>query len=166
SPNNSRPPVDGNCRVPVPRNNNGVRIQPVNGNNGVRIQPVNGNNGVVVRPVNGNSTIVRNGNGPPNGNGIIVQSNRTSPRMNNGTVSTVSNGNTRISPRMNGVSVLPNSNGSNMSPRSSSIMRTNGPEFFVQMPSSEPSSGNGTVSVQRGVRIETLPNGVNIVPVN
>ena len=146
-------PVNGNGSVPPVNGGNGPRIMPVNGTNGPTIQPVNGTNGSI--PINGNGLGVRtvNGNGPR----VQTVNGRSSPRIqpvtstNGPTIQTV---NGRSSPRIQ-------SNGNGLT------IRRNGPEFFVQMPSngSSPDISN-SYPVNRGVRIEPVENGVNIVPVN
>ena len=146
-------PVNGNGSVPPVNGGNGPRIMSVNGTNGPTIQPVNGTNGSI--PINGNGLGVRT----VNDNGPRVQSvnGRSSPRIQpvnstNGTTIQTVNG--RSSPRIQ-------SNGNGLT------IRRNGPEFFVQMPSngSSPDISN-SYPVNRGVRIEPVENGVNIVPVN
>ena len=161
SPNN-RPPNRNGGRAGNDRNGrSSPRIQPVNGNgsvppvnggNGPRIMSVNGTNGPTIQPVNGtNGSIHINGNGsrsiPINGNGLGV-------RTVNGNGPRVQSVNGRSSPRIQ-------SNGNGLT------IRKNGPEFFVQMPSngSSPDISN-SYPVNRGVRIEPVENGVNIVPVN
>lgn len=151
SPNN-RPPNRNGGRAGNGRNGrSSPRIQPVNGNgsvppvnggNGPRIMPVNGTNGPTIQPVNGT-----NGSIPINGNGLGV-------RTVNGNGPRVQSVNGRSSPRIQ-------SNGNGLT------IRRNGPEFFVQMPSngSSPDISN-SYPVNRGVRIEPVENGVNIVPVN
>lgn len=183
SPNN-RPPNRNGDRAGNGRNGrSSPRIQPVNGNgsvppvngvNGPRIMPVNGTNGPTIQPVNGtNSSIPINGNGsrsiPINGNGLGV-------RTVNGNGPRVQSVNGKSSPRIqpvnstNGPTIQPvngrtspgaQSNGNGLT------IRRNGPEFFVQMPSngSSPDISN-SYPVNRGVRIEPVENGVNIVPVN
>ena len=166
-------PVNGNGSVPPVNGGNGPRIMPVNGTNGPTIQPVNGTNGSI--PINGNGSrsIPINGNGsrsiPINGNGLGVRTvngngprvqsvnGRTSPRIqpvNSTNGPTIQSVNGRTSPRIQ-------SNGNGLT------IRRNGPEFFVQMPSngSSPDISN-SYPVNRGVRIEPVENGVNIVPVN
>lgn len=151
SPNN-RPPNRNEGRAGNGRNGrSSPRIQPVNGNgsvppvnggNGPRIMSVNGTNGPTIQPVNGT-----NGSIPINGNGLGVRTvNDNGPR--------VQSVNGRSSPRIQ-------SNGNGLT------IRRNGPEFFVQMPSngSSPDISN-SYPVNRGVRIEPVENGVNIVPVN
>lgn len=151
SPNN-RPPNRNEGRAGNGRNGrSSPRIQPVNGNgsvppvnggNGPRIMSVNGTNGPTIQPVNGT-----NGSIPINGNGLGV-------RTVNGNGPRVQSVNGRSSPRIQ-------SNGNGLT------IRRNGPEFFVQMPSngSSPDISN-SYPVNRGVRIEPVENGVNIVPVN
>lgn len=151
SPNN-RPPNRNGGRAGNGRNGrSSPRIQPVNGNgsvppvnggNGPRIMPVNGTNGPTIQPVNGT-----NGSIPINGNGLGV-------RTVNGNGPRVQSVNGRSSPRIQ-------SNGNGLT------IRRNGPEFFVQMPSngSSPDISN-SYPVNRGVRIEPVENGVNIIPVN
>lgn len=151
SPNN-RPPNRNEGRAGNGRNGrSSPRIQPVNGNgsvppvnggNGPRIMSVNGTNGPTIQPVNGT-----NGSIPINGNGLGV-------RTVNGNGPRVQSVNGRSSPRIQ-------SNGNGLT------IRKNGPEFFVQMPSngSSPDISN-SYPVNRGVRIEPVENGVNIVPVN
>lgn len=151
SPNN-RPPNRNGGRAGNGRNGrSSPRIQPVNGNgsvppvnggNGPRIMSVNGTNGPTIQPVNGT-----NGSIPINGNGLGV-------RTVNGNGPRVQSVNGRSSPRIQ-------SNGNGLT------IRRNGPEFFVQMPSngSSPDISN-SYPVNRGVRIEPVENGVNIVPVN
>lgn len=151
SPNN-RPPNRNEGRAGNGRNGrSSPRIQPVNGNgsvppvnggNGPRIMSVNGTNGPTIQPVNGT-----NGSIPINGNGLGV-------RTVNGNGLRVQSVNGRSSPRIQ-------SNGNGLT------IRKNGPEFFVQMPSngSSPDISN-SYPVNRGVRIEPVENGVNIVPVN
>lgn len=151
SPNN-RPPNRNGGRAGNGRNGrSSPRIQPVNGNgsvppvnggNGPRIMSVNGTNGPTIQPVNGT-----NGSIPINGNGLGV-------RTVNGNGPRVQSVNGRSSPRIQ-------SNGNGLT------IRRSGPEFFVQMPSngSSPDISN-SYPVNRGVRIEPVENGVNIVPVN
>lgn len=151
SPNN-RPPNRNEGRAGNGRNGrSSPRIQPVNGNgsvppvnggNGPRIMSVNGTNGPTIQPVNGT-----NGSIPINGNGLGV-------RTVNGNGLRVQSVNGRSSPRIQ-------SNGNGLT------IRRNGPEFFVQMPSngSSPDISN-SYPVNRGVRIEPVENGVNIIPVN
>lgn len=151
SPNN-RPPNRNGGRAGNGRNGrSSPRIQPVNGNgsvppvnggNGPRIMSVNGTNGPTIQPVNGT-----NGSIPINGNGLGV-------RTVNGNGPRVQSVNGRSSPRIQ-------SNGNGLT------IRRNGPEFFVQMPSNDsgPDISN-SYPVNRGVRIEPVENGVNIVPVN
>ena len=156
-------PVNGNGSVPPVNGGNGPRIMSVNGTNGPTIQPVNGTNGSI--PINGNGSrsIPINGNGlgvrTVNGNGPRVQSvnGRSSPRIqpvNSTNGPTIQSVNGRSSPRIQ-------SNGNGLT------IRRNGPEFFVQMPSngSSPDISN-SYPVNRGVRIEPVENGVNIIPVN
>lgn len=152
SPNN-RPPNRNEGRAGNGRNGrSSPRIQPVNGNgsvppvnggNGPRIMSVNGTNGPTIQPVNGT-----NGSIPINGNGLGV-------RTVNGNGPRVQPVNGRSSPRIQSV------NGNGLT------IRRNGPEFFVQMPSngSSPDISN-SYPVNRGVRIEPVENGVNIIPVN
>lgn len=151
SPNNRPPNRNGGRAGNGGNGRSSPRIQPVNGNgsvppvnggNGPRIMSVNGTNGPTIQPVNGT-----NGSIPINGNGLGV-------RTVNGNGPRVQSVNGRSSPRIQ-------SNGNGLT------IRRNGPEFFVQMPSngSSPDISN-SYPVNRGVRIEPVENGVNIVPVN
>lgn len=151
SPNNRHPNRNGGRAGNGRNGRSSPRIQPVNGNgsvppvnggNGPRIMSVNGTNGPTIQPVNGT-----NGSIPINGNGLGV-------RTVNGNGPRVQSVDGRSSPRIQ-------SNGNGLT------IRRNGPEFFVQMPSngSSPDISN-SYPVNRGVRIEPVENGVNIVPVN